>query len=163
MKYSKFSGHSTHLNPVSIFHSAFSLLPIFVLIAVFQACSDGDRPEINGMWQLKTIQEENQNAQTVDTVFYSFQRQSIFSYTLLYEQEGKASTTVVIYGYIDFPEQNRLHIQADKDSRYYENALLPWNWGKEKPENDVTYDIIKLDSKKLVLFHDGKTYHFIKY
>jgi hypothetical protein len=138
---------------------------IFLAVAIFlffNACSDGDRPEINGMWQLKTIQNVNKNSQTVDTIFYSFQRQAIFSYTILMEEEGRPATYSILYGYIDFPEEDQLHILLDKN--YNGNAkLLPWNWDVENVTNDVTYDIIKLDSKSLILFNNNKTYHFIKY
>jgi hypothetical protein len=136
-----------------------------IMLAFFYACSDGNRPEINGMWQLKTIQDENQDTQTVDTIFYSFQRQAIFAYTLLREKEGEPATSAIVYGFIDFPDDNHLHIQIDKN--YKEDAnllkLLPWNWDAENVTNDVTYDIIKLDSKSLILFNKKKTYHFIKY
>jgi hypothetical protein len=132
------------------------------LLLLFGACSDGNKPEINGMWQLKTIQDENQNIRNFDTIFYSFQRQSIFSYTEVHEREGEAATSTIIYGYIDFPENDLLHIQLDKG--YYGAArLLPWNWGKENPLYEATHDILKLDSKNLILFYNKKTYSFIKY
>jgi hypothetical protein len=136
---------------------------IFVPFAFLGACSDGDMPAINGMWQLKSIEDANRTIQPIDTIFYAFQRQSIFSYTLLQEQENRPATSIVIYGFIDFPAHDRLHIQLDKDAKYYKNALLPWNWGEKSPENDVIYDIVKLNSKNLILFHDKKTYYFVKY
>jgi hypothetical protein len=135
---------------------------IFVLI-FFNACLDGDKPEINGMWQLKTIQGENSGNGIIDTIFYSFQRQSLFAYTELYETGGKPATSSIIYGYIDFAQgDNRLHIQLDE--KYNGSAgLLLWNRGEESPLDSVTYDIVKLDSKYLRLFHKGKTYNFIRY
>jgi hypothetical protein len=161
MKYSIISDNSKYLNTLTVFRYAFFVLLLLAILVFSNACCDGDRPEINGMWQLKTIQDENRNSQIQDTIFYSFQRQSIFSYTQLHEKEGQPSRSTIVYGYIDFPDNNHLHILLDKIHKQYD--LLPWNWGKEFPSNDVTYDLIKLDSKKLILFHDGKTYNFIKY
>jgi hypothetical protein len=114
------------------------------------------------MWQLKTIQDENKNVETIDTIYYSFQRQAIFSCTLLHEKENEAATATVIYGYIDFPDNNHLHIQLDKNQKG-EKYLLPWNWGEETPVSELIHDIVKLDSKNMVLSHNGKTYNFIKY
>jgi hypothetical protein len=143
-----------------IFHS-----PLSIILALFllSTCSDGNKPEINGMWQLKTIRDENnKHTQYFDTIFYAFQRQSIFSYTQLHEREGEAATSTIIYGYIDFPDNDHLHILPDKG---YNNSiqLLPWNWGKENPYNEATHDIVQLDSKNLVLYYDNRTYSFIKY
>jgi hypothetical protein len=127
------------------------------------SCLDFDLPNVNGMWQLKTIQDENETIQTIDTVFYSFQRQAIFSYTILYEKEKKAAPTEVIYGYVEFPNSNQLHILLDeKEIAKYGKTLNEklWFW---EGETNVTYDIVKLDSKKMVLFNGGKTYNFIKH
>jgi hypothetical protein len=120
---------------------------LIVILFCFSSCLDFDLPNVNGMWQLKTIQDENENTQTVDTLFYSFQRQAIFSCTILKEKENEAATSIVIYGFIDFPDNNQLHIQLDE----------------KEGEIDITYNIVELDSKKMVLFNDGKTYNFVKY
>ncbi|MDR2691501.1 MAG: hypothetical protein LBB73_04280, partial [Dysgonamonadaceae bacterium] len=90
------------------------LFLIFTPLVFFATCSDGDKPAINGMWQLKAI-EDSLHTIPVDTIFYSFQRQSIFSYTILQEKESLPATTTVIYGFIDFPDNNHLHIQLDKN------------------------------------------------
>jgi hypothetical protein len=132
---------------------------IFLAVAIFlffNACSDGNRPEINGMWQLKTVEDENKNSQIIDTIFYSFQRQAIFSYTILKEEEGKPATYSILYGYINFPEENQLLIQLDKNY-LWGKSLLPWDG------EGTTFDIVQLNSRHLVLRQDGKTYNFIKY
>jgi hypothetical protein len=120
------------------------------------ACSDSDKSTINGMWQLKTIEDSLHHIQPVDTIFYAFQRQSIFSYTLLYEHENQPATCQIIYGYIDFPDPNRLHIQLDE--RFYNSARYTlWQ------NTNVIYDIIHLDSKRLTLSKDRTFYYFNKY
>jgi hypothetical protein len=130
------------------------LLFIFASLLIFAACSDGDKPVINGMWQLKTIEDNTHtHVQTVDTIFYAFQRQSIFSYTVLLENGGYPASNV-IYGYIDFPDPDHLHILLDEKYQGY-NVL--WQ-GIE-----VTYDIIRLDSKRMTLLSEGTYYYFNKY
>jgi hypothetical protein len=128
------------------------------MLLLLSSCVDFDLPNVNGMWQLKTIQDGNENVQTVDTVFYSFQRQAIFSYTVLHEKEKKAATADVIYGYVEFPNLNQLHILLDENENWKKDLLLLW-----EGENNVTYDIVKLDSKKMVLFRNNKTYNFMKH
>jgi hypothetical protein len=107
------------------------------------------------MWQLKTIQDENKNIQKVDTIFYSFQRQAIFSYTIL---TGTSSDLPVIYGYVDFPAKDKLHIQLD---RMYEQTSEPDRmlWKGMQTE----YDILKLTSKEMILEQEGKLFNFIKF
>ncbi|GHT04089.1 hypothetical protein FACS189423_06250 [Bacteroidia bacterium] len=120
------------------------------------SCLDPDLPHINGMWQLKTIADEGGNVQTVDTAFYSFQRQALFSYTLLNGNMNLPEPTQIVYGYIDFPAENKLHIQIDAN-QYDLLFLLPWH------DQQVTYDILKLNSKELILGQDGTHYNFIKF
>jgi hypothetical protein len=128
---------------------------LFVLFIFFAACSDGDKPAINGLWQLKSIEDTGSHTvQPVDTVFYAFQRQSIFSYIRLQENENQPS--VVIYGFIDFPTPDHLHILLDKN--YYETkSYVPWK------DTSVIYDIIRLDAKRLTLSQNGTFYYFNKY
>lgn len=131
------------------------LFLLFIPLVFFTVCSDGDKPAINGMWQLKTI-ENGLHVQPVDTVFYSFQRQSIFSYTLLQEKESLPATYTVIYGFIDFPDDNHLHIRLDKN-HYRQASCVLWK------DTSVVYDIIRLDAKYLTLSQNGIFYHFNKY
>ncbi|MDR3267119.1 MAG: lipocalin-like domain-containing protein [Tannerella sp.] len=133
------------------------LLFLFPIILVFiNACSDGDMPDINGMWQLKTIEDANHNVWSIDTVFYAFQRQSVFSYTILHEEEDNSAAALQIYGFIDFPDNDHLHIQLDK--AYYEHIYYVF-W----KNTEITYDIVQLDSKRLVLSQNGEIYHFKKF
>jgi hypothetical protein len=137
-----------------------------VLFTFFTACNDDNLPDINGMWQLKTIEEDNHPTQTIDTIFYSFQRQAIFEYTLLHEEENLPATYTAICGYIDFPNNDHLHIQMDKsvfinkvtgEKEYFQLDKLLWK------EEETTYEINELNSKKLKLRQNGVDYNFIKY
>jgi hypothetical protein len=76
----------------------------------------------------------------------------------LHEKEKKAATADVIYGYVEFPNSNQLHILLDENENWKKDLL--WLWEKE---NNVTYDIVTLDSKKMVLFRNNKTYNFTKH
>lgn len=127
------------------------LFAIFISFLFFVACSDGDNPAINGMWQLKTIVDGSDHAVQVDTIFYAFQRQSIFSYTVL--QQENAS---IIYGFIDFPDNDHLHILLDK-SYYSQASFVLWK------DTGTVYDIIRLDAKHLTLSQNRIYYYFNKY
>lgn len=130
-----------------------------LLIPLLAACVDGNLPNVNGMWQLKTIQDENGNTQKVDTVFFSFQRQAIFSCTIL---NGDTTIfpdpTAIVYGYIDFPVKDKLHIQLDKmyEGQYYRELLL---WEGMQTE----FDIVRLSSKELILRQEERRYNFVKF
>jgi hypothetical protein len=134
------------------------LLFLLSIILVFiTACSDGDMSDINGMWQLKTIEDAgNHTVQPVDTIFYAFQRQSIFSYTILYEDDNNPATALQIYGFIDFPDNDHLHIQLDK-AYHWRAPYVLWQ------DTAVIYDIVRLDSKSMILSQGGSIYNFKKH
>ncbi|GHT07314.1 hypothetical protein FACS189432_01280 [Bacteroidia bacterium] len=126
-----------------------------ILFSLFLiSCIDTDLPRVNGMWQLKSVSDENGGLQTVDTLYFSFQRQAIFSYTVMNASGNSAS---VIYGYVDFPEDGILHIQLDK--RYEEKPPSTWRW----KDTSVTFYIEKINSKELILRQEGMKYNFIKF
>jgi hypothetical protein len=127
-----------------------------LLLLIFASCLDPELPHINGMWQLKTITDSNNQISSVDTIYYSFQRQAIFSYTII-NNNSDAPQTTIIYGYIDFPDDDKLHILLDKSYQNKYDKLLLWK-GIE-----TAYDIVKLNSKDMILKQDDKTYHFIKF
>ena len=105
------------------------------------------------MWQLKSVSDENGGLQTVDTLYFGFQRQAIFSYTVMNVSGNSAS---VIYGYVDFPENGKLHILLDKR---YEKPPSTWRW----KDTSVTFDIEKINTGELVLKQEGMKYNFIKF
>jgi hypothetical protein len=128
-----------------------------ILLRILTACSDSEFSDINGMWQLNTISNKSNNIQVVDTIYYSFQHHSIFSYTILNGDKAQTDPTVVIYGYADFPEKNKLHIQLDKGFFYNHPELLLWEG------TETTYNLLQLSGKKMVLEQDENIYHFTKF
>jgi hypothetical protein len=141
------------------YHSSLKQLLFGLAFLVSLAtCSDGDKSAINGMWQLKAIEDSTHHIQPVNTIFYSFQRQSIFSYTILFEKENQPATSIVIYGFVDFPAQDYLRIQLDK-SYYKQASSVLWK------DTSVVYKIICLDAKHLTLLQeqDKTFYYFNKY
>jgi hypothetical protein len=135
-----------------------TFLFIFLLSALFVSCVDSDLPNPNGMWQLKYTIDQNEDKEVIDTVFYSFQRQRLFSYTWLTKNEIGQEVSPVMYGYIDFPDDDTMHIIMDTNTNNadsYQN--LPW----KGPE--VTYTIVRLKSDKMILDDGIKEYHFKKF
>jgi hypothetical protein len=131
------------------------LIPILLT-----SCLDADRPNINGLWQLKAIETAGQTV-PVDTIYYSFQsKQEGFLYTVLHENSGLFDQTETYYGYVDFPSKSQIHILMDADHHWEEPlAALLWH------DTEVTYDILKLSSKEMVLKQKEKEerYQFIKF
>ena len=129
-------------------------------LLIFYACFvDTSLPNVNGMWQLKTVQSGDGCVQTIDSVYYSFQRQTIFAYTLLFKDNDNIDKAHVLYGYAYFPEEGKMNIQLDKIYSEYQFDRLPWI------NMDVHFDIVKLNSKEMILFSESerKTYNFIKF
>ncbi|GHT77642.1 hypothetical protein AGMMS50262_19200 [Bacteroidia bacterium] len=128
---------------------------LFLLFLI--SCTDSDLPKVNGMWQLKTIEDtENHTISQVDTIFYAFQRDVLFTYTVLYEKENAPATSEVLYGYVTFPSENKMLLELDE--RYHSLLHLTF-W----TDTSVAYDVLKLDAKNMVLSADNKIYSFIKY
>ncbi|WP_280698248.1 lipocalin-like domain-containing protein [Dysgonomonas sp. PH5-45] len=126
------------------------------LLFLLVSCNDDSEHRMNGMWQLKTVEDTNGNTTHVDTVYYSFQRQAVFSFThLINENEAE-----VYYGYVDFPADDKVQISIDQ--RYRVDDFLKYSgW----TDFDNTFIIKKVDGKRLVLLSevDKKTYTFKKY
>ena len=134
------------------------ILFFFSIVCSFYACVDNDIPNANGMWQLKTIEDKSGNKNSVDTIFYSFQRQVIFSYTLLTKNEIGQDFAEVIYGYADYPDSKTMRIKIDKSyDKPSKTELLLWK------NSEVIYEIIKLNSKEMILGYEEERYSFIKF
>ncbi|MDR0427647.1 MAG: lipocalin-like domain-containing protein [Dysgonamonadaceae bacterium] len=129
------------------------VLCFIVFLFVF-ACSDN--PNIDGMWQLKTIQsEENENIQKIDSVFYSFMlKRNVFSYTILKDVEK----VNIYYGYIDNLSENEILINMDENF-WTDDFRSNSDW----TEKQRIFQIHKLNSKNMTLFNDGKIYQFKKH
>ena len=132
------------------------IVPLLII-----ACTDEKIRGVEGMWQLKTI-TENGTVLPVDTIFYSFQlKQEGFTYTILQEHSNTPEQTSVFFGYVDFPSQNQMHILLDQQIHSDDRAetVLLWH------DREVTYDILKLTSKEMLLKQKDKEalYTFIKF
>jgi hypothetical protein len=126
------------------------------LICFFVSCTNSHLPDVDGMWQLKTIEDATGHVQTVDTIYYSFQRQRLFTYTQLNAGPMQFDPTLVVYGYVDFPAKDRMVIHIDASGAGYV-SVLPWH------SESVTYAILKLTSKEMILEDEGDIYRFINF
>jgi len=131
------------------------LLSIF-LICFLASCTNSHLPDVDGMWQLKTIEDAAGHVQTVDSVYYSFQKQRLFTYTQLSGGPMQFDPTLIVYGYVDFPANDRMFIHIDASGAGYV-SVLPWH------SESVTYTILKLTSKEMVLEDEGDIYRFINF
>ncbi|MDH8702733.1 hypothetical protein M2138_002102 [Dysgonomonadaceae bacterium PH5-43] len=119
----------------------------------FNCCDDKDLPDINGMWKLESVKQDD-NTHFVDSVYYSFQRKTIFSYTLL-NPKGSNPASNIYYGYVTFPEDNKLFIKMD--AMYNDLSLYPYL------KNNMNFEILRLSSRKMILKKDDEIYNLIKY
>jgi len=137
------------------------LLYIVLLLLLFTACDKYKNYRLDGMWQLKTVVDVNGNENKVDTVFYSFQREVMFSVTIL--ENPEFAKFPPFYGYMDMLSDNKIHLvinnSADESNVAWFLSLSGWSAA------DVTFDIKEYNGKNLVLFDsgNGKTYTFKKF
>jgi len=131
-----------------------------LLLLLSVSCFKYKHYRLEGMWQLKTVQDTNGNTVQVDTVFYSFQREALFSFTLL--ENPKEAT--IFYGYVDMPADNKVHVKIDRNM--HGNDDFEWflslsGWSSA----DLVFDIENNRHENLVLFdsENGKRYTFKKY
>jgi hypothetical protein len=132
------------------------LFCLFIMLSGIYACSDDIENQIEGQWQLKTM-EENGVISKVDTVFYSFMSGRVFSYTILLNQDE----TCLYYGYIDALSDKEILIKIDDE--YFLNKSRDFEVKSDWEEQQRIFEIQSINSKKLVLFYGGKTYSFRKH
>ena len=135
------------------------LLPLLLI-----SCNQLDQYKnykLDGMWQLKTVEDVDGNVFHVDTIYYSFHREVIFSLTVLKNPEFALSP---IYGYVDMPSADKVHVLIDDKSAGNDNfnrflSLSGWS------SADIVFDIKKYNSSDLVLFDSevGKKYTLKKF
>ena len=137
------------------------LLGFYVIF--FLSCSDEISTQINGQWQLKTIEEEGVIS-PVDTVFYAFQRGAIFSFTILNPNSNIES--FVSYGYVTFPAEDKMTISMD--TSWNENGYF-WNIHSEFLKHsgwsgyDMMFNVKEINNKWLVIESENKTYTLKKH
>jgi hypothetical protein len=119
---------------------------------------DRDLPDVDGMWQLKTIESSTGQIRTVDTMYYSFQAQKLFSFTELTADPSKNQLISILYGYVDFPSKDRMVIRLDPAYKELSH-LLP------SGSESTSYFIQKLTSKEMILESEKERdiYRFIKF
>jgi len=135
----------------------YSILSILLLVS----CDNYENYRLDGMWQLKTITDINGNESRVDTVFYSFQREAVFSFSIT---ENEKFVYYPFYGYMDMPSDSKVHILLTEISTYPERIelfLLFSGWSSA----DITFDIKNYNNTNLVLFdsESGKTFTLKKF
>jgi len=134
-------------------HGLLSILLICILVS----CINRNWPDIDGIWQLKTIESKSSPVQTVDTIYYSFQAQRLFAFTQLNGSPMQFESTFILHGYVDFPAKDRILIHIDLSKEAY-FSRLPWHSG------NVSYFIQKLTRKEMILENEGgDIYRFIKF
>ena len=127
-----------------------------LLICFLVSCIDRDLPNVDGMWQLKTIEDKTGHIQIVDTIYYSFQARRLFTVTQLNAGILQFEPVLVAYGYVDFPAEDRMVIRLDPAGAIF-FPFLPWSL------EHTTYFIRKLSRKEMILENEGDTYRFIKF
>ena len=153
----------------------YSTLSALLLIS----CENFRNYDLDGMWQLKTIEDPSGSInhtdtvfRNIDSVFYGFQRECVFSYTLIPKFAFNP-----FYGYIINTSDNKIHIQMDKrryDNYYndpdkeeldyindFKRFLDLSGWSSA----DIIFEIKKYDKSNLILFDpgNGKIFTFKKF
>jgi len=142
------------------------LLFSILLVLLFASCDRYKTYKLDGMWQLKTIKDSSGNETQVDTVFYSFMREVIFSFTVT--ENNSKSAISPYYGYVDMPSGNQVHVLMDKcynTDPYFVNYIASFLALSGWSSADITFDIKTYNKSNLVLFDNGtgKTYTLKKF
>ena len=141
------------------------LIYIVAIFALhFLSCSDEIDSQINGFWQLKTI-ENNGVVNHVDTVFYGFQRGATFSISVLLPDNSLVES-IYSYGYVSFPSENKMKISMDT-ARYEDGSfkVIRGDFLKYSEWGDyyITFDVKQLDNKHLIVSKDEKIFSFSRH
>jgi len=127
-----------------------------LLVCLLVSCINSAWPDVDGMWQLKTIKDKTGRIQTVDTIYYSFQAQRMFTFSQLNALPMQFESTLIMYGYVDFPAKDCMVIQMDSSGE-------GWFWKLPWQSKSITYVIQKLTCKEMILESEGDIYRFIKF
>ena len=132
----------------------FCLFPVLLFSCGYQVDFYKDY-KFNGMWQLKTVQYKDVNGNeicvNVDTVFYSFQREIMFSLTVL---KTPKQAEYPFYGYVDILSGNQVRLTADSrnnNDSHIKRFLEYSGWSSPS----VDFDVIKYNKSDLILFDGG--------
>ena len=123
---------------------------LFIVFAFFFSCDDATTTNLSGKWQLKTVEKNGLEA-VVDTVWYNFQSESIFSIQIY---EAQQDEYLAIIG-MKTLKDNVLSIELGS-TVYIEYT----DW--DSIYRSFTID--KVNRKELILIsEEGYTYSFIKF
>jgi hypothetical protein len=111
--------------------------------------------QLQGKWQLKTVEEAGQ-VSNVDTVWYNFQSEALFMYQIYHVEKDSFSH---MYGYKSHPEENTIHLELISYPRPVAEFLPLTDW----ESRSRTFTVKKINSKRLVLYSDNKTYEFVQF
>ncbi len=140
------------------------LIPLICIIIGFSCSDDIDR-QVNGQWQLKTI-DENGIISSVDTIYFSFQRGVIFSFTHLRNPDE----ATISYGYVDYPSDHEIKISMDttrnEPGGYFtiitKEDLYPFGWNESNGFQQI-FNVESIDEKNMVLSQEQVIYSFRKF
>ena len=146
------------------------------LLLLLVSCDYYKNYKLDGMWQLKTVQDTDGNITCVDTIYYSFHREVVFSLTVLLNPKQARPP---FYGYIEDEKisDNKIHIKMDrkvKDNYSEEDDNKELNYVDDFTyflsfsgwsSADIVFDIKKYNKSDLVLFDskNEKTYTLKKF
>ena len=124
-------------------------LILFVFI-FYLSCDDISTSELAGKWQLKTVEKTGIET-PVDTVWYNFQSEAIFSMQIYIPQQD---TFLVIIG-MRRQQDNVLSIELGAEEYI---SYSDWN------SKNRNFTIAEVNRKKLILScEEGYIYSFIKF
>ena len=123
---------------------------VVIAFLLFIACDDIPNSELFGKWQLKTV-ENFGHTSSVDTVWYNFQSESVFSVQVYNPQQD---TVFVLLG---FRTQSDDMISVILDSESYMD-MTDWE------SRNRSFKIDMIDKKTLILFCEkGQRYTFKRF
>ena len=118
------------------------------------ACGDSLERQLEGKWQLKTV-EQNGQIETVDTVWYNFQN-SLFEYQVYVPAIDSVRN---MYGYKTLVDDQHLELELVSYFITIKDFLPLTEWSSSKR----TFQIEESTGSRLTLSSEGKTYTFKKY
>lgn len=122
-----------------------------LLMSLFGACSD-DEDKLTNKWQLRRYEFPDGTIQTVDSVFYSFQKGSFSAICLL--QDGNYHTFFGNYSLLD--DKISINLLPEYSGELYDKYM-----GWENYER--IFQVYELSSSALKLNYEGIIYVFRKY
>ena len=123
---------------------------ILIAYVFFVSCNDIPNSDLVGKWQLKTV-EKNGVETSVDTVWYNFQSESVFSVQVYVPQRD---TVLVLLG-MRTQKENVVSVILESES-YIDYS--DWN------SINRSFTIDKMNRKKMLLIsEEGYKYSFIKF